>query len=319
MLKNHHHCSRTSMLLCGLAALIVGGWAEAEPAAWVVSAGHLRQLDLTSGEFGLAHRLEIPGTVRALARHPGGNLYALTETCCPARQRFFAIDPATGTARPAGQLAKPRAWLGSLTIDESGRLWLTADGELWSIDPASGLERRAASPDHGRILLTAAATPQGLYGITGSLASFGEPSVPVADPRLVRIDVEQGRLHTVRGLPPSESGFVGLAADQVGGFWFLAVDRSISASPPAVRHTFWRFEPRTGGLVSSAEIVGNEIDLHFQAFALTDAPTAKASGAPTLDTLGLMALGVVLALAAQYVTARRRHHPPGRPARLQGR
>lgn len=314
MLENHVPGSTTPSLLrqrwvcAGLVVLFLGAPAAATPLPWVISAGKLHQLDLESASFLTSRTIGVVGTVRALAQHPQGGIYALSETCCPSRQHLFIVEPSSGATWQLGSLHQAHSTIGGMATDARGRLWLAADGELWAIDAASGSEERwPVALEPGRGLLSVAAARGGLYGIVAPV-----PRDPSAVPQLVRIDVERHSAHVLRQLPELRSSVVSLAADAIGRFWLLEVVDE-SGTPPRIRHDFWRFDPSTGNLVSQATVSGSAIGVHFQTFAFDPRPSSEPPfTVPALETLVLVLLGIFLTATAQLFTQRRRQQASAR-------
>jgi hypothetical protein len=255
--------------------------------------GQLYTIDSTTAVATLVGPILIGGSpvgLTALAFHPvTGVLYGLTTNDGPSPNRsLVTINPATGAAVLIGSIGANAA--GDMAFNSSGVLfaWLKS-GNLVTINLTTG-----ASTVVG---------PAGAPFVNGGAVSFVGgvlyAAVGGSDGPLYTVNTSTGAATagpTLTGAPIDG----GMAAMTTSGSGVLyAVDSDMSSSPTTSRLVTIN---TTTGAVTQVAALDLPGDTDALAFAVTLAPAAVV---PTLSTLGILALGLVLAAVGFLLVSRR--------------
>ena len=272
-------------MLGALIALLAAWPAAAFEAHTVFITGDLAIVDLESGEVVTIGDTGLLPVV-SLARSPSGELFAVGKSpgIPELPWQLWTLDPATGAATLRGTVGPFTLALGDLTIDAAGGLWLALDGDLHTVDPASGEATPVGAP--GGSLEALAARGGELYGIeeTGLIGDRW---------RLVSVDETSGLTTPIALLPGlQDQDVLKMDFDAAGRLWILAVDISgIPEPPPAT--VFRLIDLGLGELEPVFDLGGS-----YEGWAISGlrAPIEI----PVLDRHGLLLLAGLLLAAGLY-------------------
>lgn len=283
--------TRAAIGTLGVLAAILTASPAAGFEAYTVRGADLLVFDLASG--GEVTTVGDTGLlVLGLGRGPAGDLWAAAkEPGIPENPvGLYRLDPATGAPTLEATLDDmlPPS---DMTFDAFGGLWLTVDGDLYAVDPASGATTPVGGP--GGSLRGLAARGGELYGIEGPPGAYW---------RLVRVDPASGATVPIASLPDLELAVaVVMDFDASGRLWILAVKVPPITAPPFT--LVYRAVDLTSGELESVVGLG---DGGHEGLAVA-APEA-ALAIPALDRRGILLLAGLLLAAALYAIRRR---PPG--------
>ncbi len=273
---------RKTLWLLAILAL-AGPWdapVSAQDSAYTFAGTELHQLDLATAELTLVGDVETSSAMVAVAVAPSGALYAADG------DELFRIDPeipAAALIGPLGIVPAFSPW--SMTFDAAGRLWMTAGGILYEVDPQTGSAYPVGFGLDAGLLALAEAGGE-LFGII-----HGAPPPPglgpPRPPRVVKLDRDTGGVQMLAPLDGIDSftGIQDLVFDRSGQAWILAI-RIIPGLPSIDVHEIYRsFDLETGVVefVSADSVFG--ISLQLRAMALV--PDQRIVEIPTLGWGGL--------------------------------